>query len=277
MAKVCWVAKLGVAGARSGGVEQHRDRVVASIRHDQVGLAVAVDVGRRHRGRAGCPWQRSAGWRSWAWSAPGAVVLSSTDTVLSFAFATIRSGLPSPLTSAAVTESGALPVAKVCWAAKLGVAGARGGGVEQHRDRAVDRIRHDQVGLAVAVDVRRRHRVRAAARGEGLLGGEAGRDGPGRGGVEQHRHRVVAAFATIRSGLPSPLTSATVTESGRLPVAKVCWAAKLGVKLLAAPPPPSNSIWKVLSGGLLVLPATVTGIVALVVPAGITSDPLAAV
>ena len=31
--------------------------------------------------------------------------------------------------------------------------------------------------------------------------------------------------------MPSPLTSATVTESGRLPVAKVCWAAKLGVKL----------------------------------------------
>ena len=60
-------------------------------------------------------------------------------------------------------------------------------------------------------------------------------------------------------------------------MAKVCWAAKRGVKLRAAPPPPSNSIWKVLSGGLVVRPATVTGIVVLVVPAGITSDPLAAV
>jgi len=49
------------------------------------------------------------------------VELSSTDTVLSLSFATIRSGLPSPLTSAAVTEDGKLPVAKVCWAVKLGV------------------------------------------------------------------------------------------------------------------------------------------------------------
>ncbi len=47
-------------------------------------------------------------------AAPGAVVLSSTETVLLLKFATIRSGLPSPLTSAAVTEIGLLPVAKVC-------------------------------------------------------------------------------------------------------------------------------------------------------------------
>jgi hypothetical protein len=56
-------------------------------------------------------------------TAPGAVVLSSTDTVLPSLFATIRSGLPSPLTSAAVTESGPVPVVKVCWAAKLSVGG----------------------------------------------------------------------------------------------------------------------------------------------------------
>ena len=48
-------------------------------------------------------------------------VLSSTDTVPESSFATIRSGLPSPLMSAAVTESGSLPVAKVCWVAKVGV------------------------------------------------------------------------------------------------------------------------------------------------------------
>ena len=50
--------------------------------------------------------------------APGAVVFSSTDTELELKFATIRSGLPSPFKSAAVTESGKLPGAKVCWAAK---------------------------------------------------------------------------------------------------------------------------------------------------------------
>ena len=51
-------------------------------------------------------------------------MLSSTETELSFKFATIRSGLPSPLTSAAVTELGKFPVAKVLWPAKLGVAAA---------------------------------------------------------------------------------------------------------------------------------------------------------
>ena len=53
--------------------------------------------------------------------APGAVVFSSTDTVLEPVLATRRSGRPSPFTSAAATERGPLPVAKVCWAAKLGV------------------------------------------------------------------------------------------------------------------------------------------------------------
>jgi hypothetical protein len=38
--------------------------------------------------------------------APGAVVLSSTETVALLVFATIRSGLPSPLRSATVTETG---------------------------------------------------------------------------------------------------------------------------------------------------------------------------
>ncbi len=47
--------------------------------------------------------------------------LSSTDTVLSLSFATIRSGWPSPLRSAAVTETGKVPVLNFCWVAKLGV------------------------------------------------------------------------------------------------------------------------------------------------------------
>ena len=87
------------------------------------------------------------------------VALSSTDTVLSFPFATIRSGLPSPLRSAAVTEDVALPVAKVRWAAKRGRGRARRGGVEQHRHRVVVLIRHDQIGFAVPINVRRRHRL----------------------------------------------------------------------------------------------------------------------
>jgi hypothetical protein len=40
--------------------------------------------------------------------------LSSTETVLEPPLATIRSGLPSPLMSAAVTDAGPLPVVNVC-------------------------------------------------------------------------------------------------------------------------------------------------------------------
>src|SRR5262249_47025743 len=54
--------------------------------------------------------------------AAGAVVFSSSDTVVEpkKGLARRRSGRPSPLTSAAATETGTEPVAKVCWAAKEG-------------------------------------------------------------------------------------------------------------------------------------------------------------
>ena len=65
------------------------------------------------------------------------------------------------------------------------------------------------------------------------------------------------------------------TENGKKSVAKVCCVAKLVVNV--PPPPPSSSIWNVLSGGLVNEPAIVTGICALVVPAGSRIDPLAAV
>ena len=88
----------------------------------------------------------------------------------------------------------------------------------------------DDVGPAVAVQVRHHHRMGRAAGGEGLLGGEAEGGGARCRRVQQHRHACSRqSLATMRSGRPSPFTSATTTESGALPVAKVCWAAKLGV------------------------------------------------
>src|SRR6516165_946734 len=50
--------------------------------------------------------------------ANGAVVSSSTDTVLSPKLTTATSGRPSPLKSAAATLVGKVPAAKVCWVAK---------------------------------------------------------------------------------------------------------------------------------------------------------------
>ena len=102
------------------------------------------------------------------------MVFNSTDTVLELALATIRSGRPSPFTSSSATDTGPLPVAKVCWGAKLGV-----------------------VAPAVVV-------------------------------FKNTDTVLELALATIRSVRPSPFTSPSATEVGALPVAKVCWAAKLG-------------------------------------------------
>ena len=199
VAKVCWAAKQGVVAPGRRRVQQHRHRAAAAIRDDQVGLAVAVDVGRRHRAPDRCRWRKSAGRRRRGWWRPGAVVFSSTDTVLSFEFATIRSGLPSPLTSAAVTEDGSLPVAKVCWVAKQGVV-APGAVVFSSTDTVLpSEFATIRSGLPSPLRSAAVTEIGLAAGGEGLLGGEAGCGGARGGGVQQHRHRVVAR-SSRRSG-----------------------------------------------------------------------------
>src|SRR5205085_6821686 len=82
-----------------------------------------------------------------------------------------------------------------------GLLGGEGGGggpgrrrVQEHRRRVVGEVGDGEVGPAVAVEVAHRHAVgtvRVGADGEGLLGGEGSAARPGRGGVQQHRHRVV--------------------------------------------------------------------------------------
>ncbi|HSD46183.1 MAG TPA: hypothetical protein VLB87_06150 [Pyrinomonadaceae bacterium] len=52
-------------------------------------------------------------------TAPGTVVLSSTDTLLELRFATTRSSLPSPLRSPEAIARGLALVAKSCLPAKL--------------------------------------------------------------------------------------------------------------------------------------------------------------
>lgn len=102
-------------------------------------------------------------------------MLSSTDNVLSLSFATIRSGSPSPLTSATVTEAGLLPAAKVCGVPKL-IALEPGAVVLSMTETVPDGF----------------------------------------------------WFAAIRSGRPSPLTSAIVTEDVLTVVPKICAPEKLG-------------------------------------------------
>src|SRR5260370_987752 len=71
-------------------------------------------------------------------AAPGAVVLSSTDTVLEIRFATARSSLPSPFRSPTVTENGLVSVEKSCLPGKLGVA-ATGAAVYSSTDTVLEK------------------------------------------------------------------------------------------------------------------------------------------
>src|SRR5208282_2922618 len=194
----------GPGGARGGGVEQHRDRVVDPVRRDQVGLAVTVDVGRRHRDREAARGDGNGDGRlcdeADLTGARGCGVEQHRDRV---AVGLYRKGAV-PIRHDQVRLAVAVDVghrhrdwARVftpggvesLLAGEAGRGGSRGGSVEQYRDRAAILIRHDQVGLAVTVEVSRRHRGWGAARVEGLLSGEAGRGSTRGGSVEQYRDR----------------------------------------------------------------------------------------
>ena len=188
------------------------------------------------------------------WKVPSPLP-SSTPVALSWLLTVTRSGRPSPLTSATTVWTGDWSVAKVCCAWKvpsplfsrtltavvavvggddvgLAVAvdvrhrdrvgpGADGEGLlglegavavaQQHAHRVVEGVGGDEVGDAVAVDVRHRHRERLPAGGEGLLR----RLRRCRRPLPSSTLTVsLAELATTRSGLPSPLRSATATRIG---------------------------------------------------------------
>ena len=116
------------------------------IGDDQVGLAVAVDVRHRHGERAPCRRRRSAAAGRCRCRCPAA-----RSRLLPPSSATTRSGLPSPLTSATATERGSSR-----WRRSAGLEGAVAV-AQQHAHVAADVVGDDEVGLAVAVDVRHRH------------------------------------------------------------------------------------------------------------------------
>ncbi len=277
MAKVCWGAKLGVAAP--GAVVLSSTETVLSPSFATIRSGLPSPLTSAAVTEAAAPPTAKVCWvAKLGVVAPGAVVLSSTETVSSRAFATIRSGMPSPLTSAAVTECGPLPAAKVCWVAKLAVVAPGAVVLSSTESVPSNSFATIRSGLPSPLTSATVTEIGLLPVAKVCCVAKLGVAAPGAVVLSSTETVLSLAFATIRSGMPSPLMSATVTECGPLPAAKACWVAKLAVKLLAAPPPPSNSIWKVLLGGiLLMLPATVTGIVALVVPAGITIDPIAAV
>src|SRR5439155_1308332 len=162
-------------------------------------------------------------------AAPGAVVLSSTDTVTELLFATARSSLPSPFRSPTVTDSGLAPVPKSWWAAKLGVAAP--GAVVLSSTDTVPEIQFTTARSPLPSPFRSPSvtDVGLAPVAKSCLAAKLGVAAPAAVVLSSTDIVLELKFATARSSLPSPFRSPTVTDSGLIPVPNSSLAAKLGV------------------------------------------------
>lgn len=153
------------------------------------------------------------------------VVFNSTATLSSLNFVAARSGLPSPLKSAATSDVCVLPTAKLVGAVKVPPCAA-----EQYRNAVQVDVGDGEVRVAVAVEVGHRDGGHAAVRGQDGRAGEGATGAP-----EQHHDLAGGLVGDCESGSPSPLKSPTATANGNPPVAMLVVALKL------PPAPPSST------------------------------------
>ena len=105
--------------------------------------------------------------------------------------------------------------------ARGGVGADDCGRVQKHRHHAHSGVGDDQIGPAVAIQVRDRNPKGKVPGAEGLPGGEA-ECGGAVGVVFSSTDTVLELMlVTTRSGRPSPFKSAATTDS-QFPTAKVC-------------------------------------------------------
>src|SRR5579885_3532517 len=218
-AKVCWAAKFGPP-VGSGVVFSSADTVLSPLFATSKSSLPSPLMSAAMTAPGCMPAPNDVPAAKLGIVAPGAVVFSSTDSVFEFWFATIKSGLPSPFTSALVTELGALPAAKVCCPLKVAL----------DAPGAVVLTSTETLPLLASATITsgRPSPLRSAALTElGALpvanvccAAKLGVAAPGAVVLSSTDTVLSRRFATIRSGLPSPLTSAAATERGRLPAAK---------------------------------------------------------
>ena len=105
-----------------GRIQHYRKRFAGdvTVRRDDIELAVAIAIGKRN---GEWPYSHGSGLQRGDAGAGGTrrVVLRNTDTRLPLSSAAIRSGLPSPLTSAAAAAIGSGPAAKDCLMPRLAI------------------------------------------------------------------------------------------------------------------------------------------------------------
>ena len=161
-------------------------------------------------------------------AAPGSVVLSNTATVLELKFTMAKSNLPSPLRSPTATDRGPSPVTKSCLTAKLEVA-APGVVVLSSTDTVAIKFATTRSSFPSPLKSPIATDKGLSPVGKSCLVAKLGVAAPGAVVFSSTDTVLELILATARSSFPSRFRSATVTNTGPVPVVKSCLGAKVDV------------------------------------------------
>src|SRR4029079_10231543 len=161
-------------------------------------------------------------------AAPGSVVLSNTATVLELKLTMAKSSLSSPLRSPIATERGLSPVTKSCLTAKLEVV-APGVVVLSSTDTVAIKFATTRSSFPSPLRSPIATDNGLSPVGKSCLLAKLGVAAPGAVVLSSTDTVLELILATAMSSFPSRFRSATVTNTGPVPVAKSCLGAKVEV------------------------------------------------
>ncbi len=144
-------------------------------------------------------------------------------------FITAKSGFKSPLKSPMLTEMGPLPVGKVTWGEKVGVAAPVGVVLSRMEALLPELFATAKSGLpSPLMSPMLREKGRKPV-GNSTWLAKVGVVAPVAVVLSRMEALLPELFATAKSGFKSPLKSPMLTEMGLVPVGKSTWVAKVGV------------------------------------------------
>ena len=191
--------KAGCGRARGRRIQQYAHVVAAFVGGEQVGLAVAIHIGRRQAVGVAAGGESSRGGKGGRGRAcrrgveqhahgPAAVVYGEQ---VGFAVA-VHVGCCHAVGAEAGSE--------ISLGGEAGRSRARRRGVQQHAHGVGVAVGGEQIRLAVAVDIGHRHAFGGATGGKDGQSSEAGRGRARRRRVQQHAYRVAAEVGRYQVG-----------------------------------------------------------------------------
>jgi len=154
-------------------------------------------------------------------TAPMAVVLSRMEAVFPERFATTKSGFPSLLKSPILTDLGLLPVAKVTWVAKVGVAAPAAVVLSRMEAVLLEKFATVKSGFPSPLMSPMLRDMGPLPVGKVTWVAKVGVVAPVAVVLSRMEAVPPVAFATAKSGFPSKLKSPLLTDLGSTPVGKV--------------------------------------------------------